>query len=172
MLQSLLADRFKLALHRETRQLPVDVITGARGNFNPPAPKDDDCAATPLGTVPPEGIFPCGRVGINMTPTGIQMNGRKAPMAQFVGTLAALMGRPVIDQTGFTGQLDLHLLFTRDESNQGLPGASPGAFSEASDPTKPNIFAALQEQMGLKLTSSKGPVEVLVIDHVERPTAN
>jgi uncharacterized protein (TIGR03435 family) len=93
-------------------------------------------------------------------------------MAEFVRMLAMLMGRPIIDQTGFTGQLDVHLSFTPDESTQGLPGARPGAMSEASDPNKPNIFAAMQEQMGLKLTSSKGPVEVLVIDRVERPTAN
>jgi uncharacterized protein (TIGR03435 family) len=171
MVQSLLADRFKLALHRETRQLPVYDLVGAKGSFNPPASKDD-CAAVDQGELPPPGTFPCGRVGINMTPAGLQMSGGKAPMAEFVRMLAMLMGRPVIDQTGFTGQLDVHLSFTPDESTQGLPGARPGAMSEASDPNKPNIFAALQEQMGLKLASSKGPVEVLVIDHAERPTAN
>jgi uncharacterized protein (TIGR03435 family) len=171
MLQSLLADRFKLAVHRETRERPVYALTGAKGSFNPPAQKED-CVATPPGTSPTPGTFPCGRVGILGAPAGIQMNGVKAPMAEFVRMLAMLMGRPVIDQTGFSGELDVRLSFTPDESVQGIPGTGPGAMSEATDPNKPNIFAALQEQMGLKLTSSKGPVEVLVIDRVERPTAN
>jgi uncharacterized protein (TIGR03435 family) len=171
MVQSLLADRFKLALHRETRQLPVYELVGAKGSFNPPASKDD-CATVGRGELPPPGTFPCGSVGINMTPAGLQMSGGKAPMAEFARMLAMLMGRPVIDRTGFKEELDVHLSFTPDESTQGLPGASPGAMSGASDPNKPDIFAALQEQMGLKLTSSKGPVEILVIDHVERPTAN
>jgi uncharacterized protein (TIGR03435 family) len=170
MLQSLLADRFKLAVHRETRQLPVYDLTAAKGGFNPPPPKED-CVNAPPGP-PPPGTFACGRVGINGAPSGLQMNGRKVPMAEFVRMLALLMGRPVIDQTGFPGEMDVHLSFTPDESVQGIPGTGPGAMSEATDPNKPNIFAALEEQMGLKLSSSNGPVEVLAIDRVERPTAN
>jgi uncharacterized protein (TIGR03435 family) len=172
MLQSLLAARFKLALHRETRELPVYALTAAKGSFRPPPPREDGCAAAQPGAPPVPGMFPCGRVGINAAPAGVEMNGRKAPMAEFVRMLAMLMGRPVIDRTGFTGELDIHLSFTPDESTQGLPGAGPGAFPPPSDPTRPNIFGAMEEQMGLKLASSRGPVEVLVIDHVERPTAN
>ena len=171
MLQSLLAERFKLAVHRETREQPVYTVTSAKGRFNPPAPKDDGCVISQPGAPPQPGTFPCGRVGINMAPSGLQMGGRKALMAEVVRTLAMVMGRPVVDQTGFTGEFDLNLSFAPDESTQGLPGAGPGAFPP-SDPSKPNIFAALEEQTGLKLTSSKGPVEVLVIDHVERPSAN
>jgi len=171
MLQSLLADRFKLALHRDTRQFPTYVVAPAKGSFNPPPPKEDGCATSQPGAQPP-GTFPCGSVGIAGSAKGLEMNGRKAPVAEFVRVLAMLMGHPVIDRTGYAGPFDVHLTFAADESLQGLPAPPPGAPPMPSEPGRPNIFAALQEQMGLKLTSSKGPVEVLVIDHVERPTAN
>ncbi len=93
-------------------------------------------------------------------------------MSGFVKILAGILGRPVIDQTGFTGSFDIHLKFTADQATRGLPGGAVNAPPPDPDPTKPTIFDALQEQLGLKLTSSKGPVEVLVIDHVEKPTAN
>jgi uncharacterized protein (TIGR03435 family) len=99
------------------------------------------------------------------------MDGGKAPMSELVRVLAVVLNRPVMDQSGFSGLLDVHLAFTPDENTQGLPAPMPDE-TRATDPNKPNIFAALQEQLGLRLTSSKGPVEVLVIDHVERPTAN
>jgi uncharacterized protein (TIGR03435 family) len=171
MLQSLLADRFKLALHRETRERPEYALTAARGAFSPPPPKES-CATTPPGTFSPPGTFPCGHVGVGGAPSGLAINGLKAPMAEFVQTLAMLIGHPVIDRTGFTGEFDIHLTFQPDESLEGLPAPPPGAPPMPSDPSKPNIFAALHDQLGLKLTSSKGPVEVLAIDHVERPTAN
>jgi uncharacterized protein (TIGR03435 family) len=86
------------------------------------------------------------------------------------------MGRPVLDKTEFTAEFEVHLEFTPDESTMGLPGArgprDPGGPAIATDPDRPTVLAALQEQLGLKLSPAKGPVEVLVIDHVERPTAN
>ena len=98
-------------------------------------------------------------------------------MAEFVRILAMVMGRPVVDRTGFTETFDLVLAFTPDQAVAGLPrpmGASDaGSPAPAADPTgPPQIFSAIQEQLGLKLDSTKGPVEVLVIDHVERPSAN
>ena len=87
-----------------------------------------------------------------------------------------VLGRPVLDKTGFTGEFDLNLSFTADEATMGLPGSGgpgdPGGSRLPTDPNRPDIFAALQEQLGLKLVPAKGPVDVLVIDHVERPTAN
>ena len=171
MLQSLLADRFQLAVHRETRERPVYVLAAAKGEFHPPAPKDD-CATAAPGAPPTPGAFPCGRVGINGAPTGLEMNGRKAPMAEFVRILAMLVGHPVIDHTGYSSEFDIHLTFTPDESLEGLPAPPPGAPPMPSDPSRPTLFGALQEQMGLKLSASKGPVEVLVVDRAERPTAN
>ena len=104
------------------------------------------------------------------------MEGGKIPMPELTRILAMVMGRPVVDHTGLTGEFEVHLEFTPDESTMGLPGAGgpgdPGGPPLATDPGRPNIFAALQEQLGLKLSPAKGPVDVLVIDHVERPTAN
>ncbi|HUB80455.1 MAG TPA: M56 family metallopeptidase [Bryobacteraceae bacterium] len=168
MLQSLLADRFKLALHRESRELPVYNLVPAKGSFSPPPP-DPACAQTDSAAPPARGGVPCGNLRIGMSGS---VDGGNVPMWQLVSTLAAIAGRPVIDQTGFTGKLDVHLRFTPDQATQGLPGGALSAAPPDPDPSQPNIFEALQEQLGLKLTSSKGPVEVLVIDHVERPTAN
>jgi uncharacterized protein (TIGR03435 family) len=73
-----------------------------------------------------------------------------------------------LDKTAFTGEFDLDLSFTPDGALMGLPAGYGGP----ADPNLPNVFAALEEQLGLKLTSANGAVEVLVIDHAERPTAN
>jgi uncharacterized protein (TIGR03435 family) len=168
MLQSLLADRFKLAVHRETREQPVYNLT-AKAAFNPPPPKEGGCEPLDPAAPPHPGPMPCG-----MVRTGLSgfLDGYSVPMSKVVYPLASVMGRPVIDRTGFTGIMDLHLKFTPDATTQGLPGGALGAPPADPDPSRPNIFDALQEQLGLKLTASKGPVDVLVIDHVERPTAN
>jgi uncharacterized protein (TIGR03435 family) len=167
MLQSLLADRFKLTLHRESRELPIYNLVGAKGSFNPPAP--DPCPEPDTAVPAARGGVPCHNLRIGMSGS---VDGTNAPMPQLVATLAAIVGRPVIDQTGFTGTLDVHLKFAPDQLTQGLPGGAVNAAPPDPDPARPDIFSALQEQLGLKLTSSKGPVEVLVIDRVERPTAN
>ena len=75
---------------------------------------------------------------------------------------------PVLDETGFTGEFDLNLSFTPDGALMGLPQG----YGRPTGPNLPNIFAVLEEQLGLKLTPAKGPVEVLVVDHAERPTEN
>jgi uncharacterized protein (TIGR03435 family) len=180
MVQSLLADRFKLALHRETRELPIYALTMTKGGLKPPPPNAGSCVTIDLSAPPPPGTplgFPCGKVGVMGSPSGLlQMQGGKVPMPELVRVLAMVLGRPVADRTGVTGEFDVHLDFTPDESTLGLPGAGgpgdPGGPPLATDPGRPNIFAALQEQLGLKLSPAKGPVEVLVIDHVERPAAN
>jgi uncharacterized protein (TIGR03435 family) len=89
-------------------------------------------------------------------------------MADLIRELTSILDRPVLDKTGFTGEFDLDLSFTRDGALMGLP---PG-YGGPADPNLPNIFAALEEQLGLKLAPAKGKVEVLVIDHAERPTTN
>ena len=97
-------------------------------------------------------------------------------MADLIGELALVLDRPVLDKTEFTGEFDLNLSFTADEAPMGLPGSGgpgdTGSHRLPTDPNYPNIFAALEEQLGLKLVPAKGPVEVLVIDHAERPTTN
>jgi uncharacterized protein (TIGR03435 family) len=88
-------------------------------------------------------------------------------MADLIRELRLILDRPILDKTEFTGEFDLDLGFTPDGALMGLPG-----FGGPTDPNLPNIFTALEEQLGLKLVPAKGPVEVLVIDHAERPTAN
>jgi uncharacterized protein (TIGR03435 family) len=102
------------------------------------------------------------------------MEGSKVHVADLVRQLALVLDRPVLDKTGFAGDFDLSLNFTPDGALAGLPGygGGPNDATSPADPNIPNIFAALEEQLGLKLASSKGPVEVLVVDHAERPTPN
>jgi uncharacterized protein (TIGR03435 family) len=180
MWQTLLADRFKLKLHRETRELPVYVLTAAKNGFKLPAAKQADCVSFPPGTPPRHipGKVDCGYVsgpamGFSAGPglgylAGLGIVGSKVRIADLTRELASILDRPILDKTKFTGEFDLDLSFTRDGSLMGLP---PG-FGGPADPNLPNIFAALEEQLGLKLVPAKGPVEVLVVDHAERPATN
>ena len=182
MLQSLLEDRFQLQIHREQRQLPVYDLVAARGGLKLPAPKENNCVSAAAeasagwigGRIPPPGSAPppatrCGAVRVRLAPSGGRMEGGKVPMSEFTRTLSLVLGRTVIDQTGFTGLFDVTLDFLPDEITEALPPPPPGAPAESANPS---ILVALQEQLGLRLESAKGPVEVLVIDHIERPSAN
>ncbi|MGO9261627.1 MAG: M56 and DUF3738 domain-containing protein [Bryobacteraceae bacterium] len=181
MLQTLLADRFKLALHRETRELPVYDLTAVRSGPKLPAAKDAGCVSFPPGTPPHyvpgkvdcgyvSGPFPGYEAGL------LHIKGSKVHVADLIKELASVLDRPVLDKTGFAGEFDLDLSFTPDEALRGFPGfggpGDPGGSRPPADPNLPNLFAALEEQLGLKLVPAKGPVEVLVIDHAERPAAN
>jgi uncharacterized protein (TIGR03435 family) len=182
MLQTLLAERFQLSLHRETRELPIFVLSAAKGGIKASQPPADsvcppvDAAPAPQPRAPGSpGPLPCGMVRIFLGTVGIRMEGTRIPMAELVRTLAGVMGRPVIDKTGYTGQFEISAEFQPDESTAELPPRPGGPLNpDAAHPDSnvPSIFAAIQEQFGLKLESAKGPVEVLVIDRLERPTAN
>jgi uncharacterized protein (TIGR03435 family) len=102
------------------------------------------------------------------------MRGLNLPMAKFTGFLGKMIGREVIDRTGFTKNFDLNLEFAFDDAITGLPHAPRAADSDqpAEPLARPSIMVALQEQLGLRLESTKGPVEVIVIDRAERPTEN
>jgi len=92
-------------------------------------------------------------------------------MPQFATVLSTWVNRIVVDKTGLTGSYDIDLQWTPDQVPFGLGAPPPGGSPTAPvDANRPSIFTALQEQLGLKLDSQKGPVEVLVIDHVEPPT--
>jgi uncharacterized protein (TIGR03435 family) len=98
-------------------------------------------------------------------------------MASLAIILSKQLGRTVLDQTGLKGKYDIPLQWTPDESPaamfDGPPGAKPAANNTASPEfSGPSIFTALQEQLGLKLESTKGPVEIIVVDHIERPSEN
>jgi uncharacterized protein (TIGR03435 family) len=171
MWQTLLADRFKLNLHRETRELPIYDLTVAKSGPKLPAAKAAGCVSFPPGTPPRHvpGKVDCGYVSGPMggfTSGLFRIQGRKVHVADLVRELTSVMDRPVLDKTGFPGEFDLDLSFTPDDSLKGFPYKPPAG------PNLPNISTALVQQLGLQLTSAKGPVEVLVIDHAERPATN
>ena len=174
MLQSLLEDRFQLKAKQETRELPVYALLPARGGLKLTTREGSCVSREP--NVPPSpplpGTLPCGSGVISMTPAGGRFAGGKVSMSEFTRVLANMLGRRIIDQTGFTGTFDFKLDFTPDASTSGLPGNRGGADAVPADVAPPSIFTSLQETLGLRLESTKGPVEVLVIDSVQRPTAN
>ena len=176
MVQSLLADRFKLALRHETKELPVYALVVAKNGpklqvaKNMPAPEPTN----PSG--PKRAPFPGG--GMMMRPGHLE--GRSAPVSFLAQTLARQLGRTVIDKTGLSGNYDFTLEWTPEEREQqmfkgagdGEPGRGPTESAPPPDSSGPSIFTAVQEQLGLKLESQKGPVEILVIDQVEKPSEN
>ena len=158
MLRKLLTDRFQLTFHRETKELPVFSITVAKGG-----PKLKPSAAPP-GALPylTNTVFPEEKGGVH-----IQLPARNATMAQLAAMMQrAVLDRAVIDQTGLTGTYDFELEWTPDDSQFG------GNLPRSVDSTKPSLFSAMQEQLGLKLEATKGLVAALVIDRVERPSEN
>jgi bla regulator protein blaR1 len=178
MLRNLLADRFQLALHRENREMPIYALVLARpdGKLGPQLKVSaTDCAAmmaagrgrgTPPPLPQPGERMPCG---MRMFPGNL--SGGSSSMTQLTNVLARFVQRTVVDQTGLTGNYDLDLQWTPDQMPQGRGDPPPGAPPlPAIDPNGPSIFTAVQEQLGLKLESSKGPVSVVVIDRVEHPT--
>jgi uncharacterized protein (TIGR03435 family) len=162
MLQALLEDRFKLKIHRQTREVPVYLLRIAKGGAKLRASIGGGSHAPS-----PEGRF-------DMYGATFDMYG--ASMANLCTQLALRLDRDVIDRTGIAGIFDIHLEASRgDLALRSLAGGTVGDPSTpplGTDPTGPSIFAALQQQLGLKLQSAKGPVDVLVIDRIERPAAN
>ena len=176
MLQALLESRFRLILHRETRQLPIYELTVAKGGPKLTPSKEGSCVPyrtdAPPAPVSPDAPHPnyCGfRIGADganrmLDGTGIGMALLATNLSR---TYNSNLARNVMDATGLSGVFDVHLKWAFDDLTSTGPIASDGL---ASSPA--GLFTALQEQLGLKLESAKGPVEVLVIDHVERPSAN
>ena len=181
MLRSLLQDRFKLRAHLETRELPTYelVVARADGKLGPQLRQSAvDCDAliaavrggAPLPPREPNEPPPCGAM---RGPARVLAGG--IPMPQFatmltnilsVGNGPAAEGRLVIDKTGLTGRFAFTLAWTPEQ----MPTAEPPPGVPPIDPNGPSFFTALQEQLGLKLQSANGPVDVVVIDSVERPT--
>jgi uncharacterized protein (TIGR03435 family) len=176
LVQSLLEDRFALRVHRETREIPIFALVLAKpGKLGPklqPHPADDPtCTKSPLPDAIP-GAYPvvCGAAGSIPAKTpgdlaGLGRNVTTAYLAQAVGGIGSLTDRPVLDQTGLTGTYDFSLEFAPETAQTG-PTADPNLVGSAS------FSEALREQLGLKLVARKAPVNVLVIDHIEKPTPN
>ena len=169
MLRALLADRFKLTVRNEVRELPVFALVMARndGRLGPQLHKVDvDCAAQRgdgSRGAPPDAVraFCGGFSGRGLGHT----SGHAVPMSMVAKFLEGSVGRVVTDRTGLVGRFDLDLQWTPDQPQQ------PDALEPVPiDPNGVSIFTAVQEQLGLKLESQNNPVDVLVIDRAERPT--
>jgi bla regulator protein BlaR1 len=166
MLQVLLIDRFKLTAHHETRELPAYLLSVVKpgklvsdgGNCgpddNPPMPEDPS-------------KWPLTRCGSIISYPG-HLGGRKVTIAQLASRLPSILREGiVVDKTGLAGKFDIILNWTPDADDPTGFGGTP-----APDPNGPPLLAAIQQQLGLKLEHGKGPVDVVVIDHVERPSGN
>jgi uncharacterized protein (TIGR03435 family) len=155
MLRKLLADRFNLAFHREKKEMAVYALTIAKNG--PKLQESKPAAANPAG--PPPLVFV-------MAPDVVRVPGRGATTTELATILQrAAFDRPVLDRTGLTAAYDFDLEFAPDESLFG--GVLRGG-----DGTRPGLFAAIQEQLGLKLESTRGLVDAIVIEKIDRPSEN
>jgi uncharacterized protein (TIGR03435 family) len=159
MIQKLLADRFQLKFHTEKKELGVYAITVLKTGSKV-AKSEADPNALP-------GLF-FGRA----TPSGMSFNVRNATIAEVANVLQGnVLDKPVVDQTGLSEKYDFILKFTPDPGQMtGLGGAPPPAADSLDAP--PDIFTAFQQQLGLKLENTRAPVDVIVIDRLEKPSEN
>ena len=180
LVQSLLEDRFQLKFHRETKEFPVYELSIAKGgpkiklseDQTPFRPPERGAPTPPL----PQRGGPMPRYSMRMGRGDLEAVA--LPLSSFIQTLSQQLGRRVMDKTDLKGLYDIKLQWTPDAGQGGGPfgpfGPGPGGPEPPppADPSGPSIFTALQEQLGLRLESTKGPVDVLVIDSVGRPSEN
>ncbi len=182
MLQSLLAERFKLAVHNEMREMAIYALVKARadGKLGPNlSPAAVDCSAVMRGRrgggpalAPPQ---PGQKLECGFMIGPGRMNAGGTPMSNLAQTLSPQVGRIVLDKTELTGNYDFELTYSLEGLGSVFPGGGPPLVNGAPapiDPNQPNVFTALQEQLGLKLDSQRGPVDVVVIDSVQQPVAD
>jgi len=157
MLQKLLADRFQLKFHRDKKELSVYAITvGKTGSKLTKSQADPN-------SLP--GLF------FGRAPAGMSFNVRNATLAEVGSVLQGnVLDKPVVDQTGLSEKYDFTLKFTPDQGMAGFGPAPPPPADNADAP--PDLFLAFEQQLGLRLVSTKAPADVLVIDKVEKPSAN
>jgi uncharacterized protein (TIGR03435 family) len=161
MLQMLLEDRFKLRVHHESKEAPVYGLTLGKNGAKLRQTKEGSCVQLDPSHRPQPGpgeAAPhiCGDRSVHRAADGsLSIDFYGMSLAGVCRFLGQVVDTPVIDKTGLQGSFDFHLDFSVEESD-----------------TSPNIFAAVEQQLGLKLVSQKGPLDFLVIDHVEKPTLN
>jgi len=165
MLQTVLIDHCKITFHRETRELSAYMLVVAKGGPKLKEGKPADAS--------PEGV---GGTGTMQFGQGGLMTFQAMPLSALIQIISQQVGRTVIDKTGLNGRYDFTWQFNQNANpGAGRSGGGPpaGAGSASSfDSEPPSIFTVLQEELGLKLESGKGPVEVIVLDHIEKPSDN
>jgi len=185
MLRTLLEERFKVKVHKEARDSSVYILTVAKGGPKLQPTKEGSCTPMDLNNIqPPTRPKPgesrprfCGMGG------GTQKEGRLVQdwygvsMAELAGRmLATFVDLPVVDQTRLAERFDVHIEFIPDYRGMGpatLNGVpAPDLPAPSADPAGPSIFSALEKQLGLKLSPGKAPLDVIIVDHAEKPSAN
>jgi uncharacterized protein (TIGR03435 family) len=185
MLRALLEERFKVKVHKESRDTPVYALTVAKSNSKLQPVKEGGCLPydtdhwldmrAPVKSSDPEY---CGTAMVTASDRGTMIvHYYGVTTAELAGRmLVSYVDRPIIDKTGLTGRYDIRLEFVMGDAPAGmvfLNGVPVTDLPKPSDDSPgPSIFTALQEQLGLKLTPDRGPIEVLVIDQAEKPSDN
>jgi uncharacterized protein (TIGR03435 family) len=192
MILPVLEDRFGLKFHHETKDLQVYALmvakSGSKLKESAPADSGADSPPPPGASGTPGGAGSSGpgpgggnpprgpRTLMRMSQQGMTLDAHGSSMAYLSQLISQQIGATVIDKTGLTGKYDFTLMFMPDSMNMGPmmrpPGAGPEGGAESQEPVGPSLFTAVQEQLGLKLDAQKQPVDVIVIDQIEQPTAN
>lgn len=168
MLQSLLADRFRLVFRREVRTLPVYELVLARkdGKLGPRLIEAKEGGCTKPDPINPFAVDPMRLCGNFMSGPG-ELTLVSAPIATAAPLLSRVLGRPVLDKTGLTKNFDIDVEWNPENLAIRLPpNVRPG------DSTRPSIFTVFRDQLGLAFKAQKGPVEIFIIERVEKPSAN
>lgn len=180
MLQSLLADRFKLALHRDTKEYAIYALVAAKGGPKlKPAEVSTGGGPAPAGN-PGRGELPRGAMAMMMSPEGMHLRASSTTLSNLAEAISRFCERPVLDMTGIQGQYDFDLVFS-PETMRNLPGGGRmmmrpdgGERPQTDAPAEPAvpIYESVQ-RYGLKLEPRKAPMEMLVVDHIgKEPTGN
>jgi uncharacterized protein (TIGR03435 family) len=175
MMQAILEERFHLKIRRETREVPGYALTAAKGANRLQRFQEGSCLLVDLTQFPTPPAPPGQKNCLNGVFAGTGQNrifqAQGISLDRFSSLIGWAVDRPVFDKTGIPGLFDFHLEFAPDEATPTLTDPTLPPAQPSDEPAGPSLFAAIQE-LGLKLEPARGPKEFLVIDHVERPSAN
>lgn len=155
LLQPLLSERCKLTFHREAKQLPIYSLVVDKGGPKLKVHSGDDAPS----------------IRVSAGSGKVVVEERNATLAKFADSLSGFLDQTVVDNTGLNAEYDVRLEWYQDHPGEPSPSAL-GAVEENLGLTGPSIFTAVKEQLGLKLEAAKGPVDIIVIDHIEQPSPN